>query len=669
MLAGSAAILLGPASPAAAGFVGELSYPSPGVSTWTVPAGVNGAVFTVDGAAGGAETTFQGVTTPGGNGGEVTGFLPVTPGEAVTLYVGGAGQNVQGFYNTYAAGGNGGYNGGGNGGGGDDPGAGGGGASWVVVGGAAQFIGAGGGGGSGSWLVQQQSPGGNGGGWYGADGSINDSQAQYGPARGGSPSSGGSAGWSDLNTGETSGGYGTGGYGGAADPNQSASFGGAGGGGGWYGGGGGGQSGGAGGSSYASSSVLDDATTAGVQTGNGAITIEYGSVEGASIDQNPLPDATAGAPYTHTFTATGWPAPSFVAIGGSLPAGLQLSSTGVLSGTLDQAGTYDFTIGADNAESFVSRAVQLVVDPGAPATLTAGVDSPTGGSGTVEAGGVADLVAAVSDAEGNPVPDVLVEFDLPAGGPWTFPGGVKTEYADTAANGQTTADVLTGANLGTFDATVSATGVSPVTDEVTVVPSQPGMDGGGTQPGGLVSKPYDDQLTVFGTPAPTVTVQAGALPPGLTLSGDDISGTPRHIGTYAFTLRVDNGAPSGPVDVPCTISISRTPQVSIAGGGVNPGSSGLFAVPLPVTLSAAAAVPVTVHWATRNGTATAPVDYVSAHGDLTIPVGASSGTVTVQVRGHRPGRGTLTFSVSLSAPVNARIPSTGRNASISIYYG
>ncbi len=368
--------------------------------------------------------------------------------------------------------------------------------------------------------------------------------------------------------------------------------------------------------------------------------------------------------------ATGWPAPSFTAVGGTLPAGLQLSADGVLSGTLTKAGTYDFAVAAYNAESFTERDVELVVDPAAAAALTAGVDSPTGGFGIVQSGGLAPLVASVTDAWGNPVAGP-VEFDLPARTPWRFADGTKSAISSLDGSGHAVANVILGAHVGTFTATVTAlgTGLAAVTDKVKVVPAPAGMDGGGTQPGGLIGKPYDDPLSVFGIPAPSVSLQAGALPPGLTLAGYDISGTPTHAGTYAFTLRVDNRATSGPVDVPCTITISRTPTVSIVGGGVNPGPTGLFDVPLPVTLSAPSAVPVTVHWRTKPGTATAPLDFVAAQGDLTIPAGASSGTVTVQVHGRRPGPGTRTFSVVLSAPVNAWLSAANRTAAISIYYG
>jgi hypothetical protein len=49
------------------------------------------------------------------------------------------------------------------------------------------------------------------------------------------------------------------------------------------------------------------------------------------------------------FTTNGFPSPQFSVAFGALPAGLLLNATsGALSGTPTQAGSYSFTIAADN---------------------------------------------------------------------------------------------------------------------------------------------------------------------------------------------------------------------------------------------------------------------------------------------------------------------------------
>jgi uncharacterized delta-60 repeat protein len=75
------------------------------------------------------------------------------------------------------------------------------------------------------------------------------------------------------------------------------------------------------------------------------------------IDNDIAPAFTSGPPpqgitrtaYTHTFTASGSPAPTFSVTGGTLPPGLFLQSSGLLSGTPNTAGTFGgITVTASN---------------------------------------------------------------------------------------------------------------------------------------------------------------------------------------------------------------------------------------------------------------------------------------------------------------------------------
>src|SRR5207249_219805 len=74
-----------------------------------------------------------------------------------------------------------------------------------------------------------------------------------------------------------------------------------------------------------------------------------------------------------------------------------------------------------------------------------------------------------------------------------------------------------------------------------------------------------------------------------------------------------------------------------------------------VALSAASDVPVTVHYATADGTASAGRDYTAASGDVTFAAGETSKTITVPVNGDRLPEPNETFVVNLSSPTNATI--------------
>ncbi|HEY4283533.1 MAG TPA: zinc-dependent metalloprotease family protein [Chthoniobacterales bacterium] len=71
----------------------------------------------------------------------------------------------------------------------------------------------------------------------------------------------------------------------------------------------------------------------------------------AIINGPPPPTVVVGSPYSFAFNASGNPAPTFSVKGGTLPAGLSLSATGVLSGIVSANGgsTYpNILIAADN---------------------------------------------------------------------------------------------------------------------------------------------------------------------------------------------------------------------------------------------------------------------------------------------------------------------------------
>jgi hypothetical protein len=251
------------------------------VQSWTVPCGVTSASFTVDGAAGAANSDGN---VAGGLGGSATGTLTVTQGQVLEVFVGGAATTTTGGWNGGGAGGTGASS---------CSGGGGGGASDVRATpyalGNRVIVAGGGGGGGGDRVdaVGAGAGGGGGGGYYGGGGGES-----WGGAGGGAgtQATGGAAGCgsgcSGASTCGSAGSLGSGGPGGAAAASDQAGTqnGGAGGGGGgatgvagatggpcgtnYSGGAGGGGSGYVGG-------VTGGATSSAVHAGNGQVTITW----------------------------------------------------------------------------------------------------------------------------------------------------------------------------------------------------------------------------------------------------------------------------------------------------------------------------------------------------------------------------------------------------------
>jgi hypothetical protein len=315
--------------------------------TWIVPPGVTSVSVDARGAQGGGNPSAA--TPEGGKGGRVQTTLSVTPGETLTIFVGGRGGDLTGPNNA----GPGGFNGGGTG--GTDnvdfngPAGGGGGASDVRQGGndvAHRVVVAGGGGGAECCTLDSGGLGGAGGGLTGMPGGSKPFTAA--PGGGGTQFSGG-AGGSGCNGSGTAGSFGQGGVGG--NGNRA----GGGGGGGYYGGGGGGGctygAGGGGGSSY---SIDSNAVhTQGYQTGDGQVIIT-------------IPSSAVLAP---TITSTN---PSQAVQGGHLSLFLINGSNFQTSAAVSFSGGQDIAITA-----MYTSPTQIVLNLSVSATSAPGTHSVT----------------------------------------------------------------------------------------------------------------------------------------------------------------------------------------------------------------------------------------------------------------------------------------------------
>jgi hypothetical protein len=89
---------------------------------------------------------------------------------------------------------------------------------------------------------------------------------------------------------------------------------------------------------------------------------------------------------------------------------------------------------------------------------------------------------------------------------------------------------------------------------------------------------------------------------------------------------------------------------------VKEGDAGLTTLNADVSLDRPATQPVSIHYATSNDDAIAGLDYVEAHGTLTIPVGATTGRIQLSIIGDLLRESNERFNLRFSDPVNAQLP-------------
>lgn len=97
------------------------------------------------------------------------------------------------------------------------------------------------------------------------------------------------------------------------------------------------------------------------------------------------------------------------------------------------------------------------------------------------------------------------------------------------------------------------------------------------------------------------------------------------------------------------------PTISISDVTISEGNSGTKLATFNVNLSASSTDTVTVQYATADGTATQPSDYVSASGTVTFVPTDTSETVSITLNGDAVEEFNETFFVNLTSPTNATI--------------
>lgn len=192
--------------------------------------------------------------------------------------------------------------------------------------------------------------------------------------------------------------------------------------------------------------------------GNGALdafALNSSGTAPALTADTPTSALAINAPYSYTFTASGNPAPTFAVASGSLPPGLTLGSSGVLSGTPTTAGKYTFTVSASNGVGMSAVSPSITMTVYASTDMEAVVTGPK----TETVGATAVYTVTAYNLGPATAGQVTITFTLPSGA--TF---VSATNGGTYANGVVTWTVATIASGSHSNPKVSITLSTPGTN-------------------------------------------------------------------------------------------------------------------------------------------------------------------------------------------------------------
>ena len=395
--------------------------------------------------------------------------------------------------------------------------------------------------------------------------------------------------------------------------------------------------------------------------------------------------ATQSQAFTFNLSAVGGVAPhSYVLESGSFPAGISLSSSGVVSGTTSAAtGSYPVTVRVTDAstpsnapyfelETFTltvttapsvsisvspasvvedaadllrftvtrssASASPLVVNLTSSGTATSGSDYTGFGSSVTIAGGASSATVTVDPtADAAIEPDETVTLTVASGSGYTV--GAPASATGTLLND----DVLT-ASIAVSPASVVEDGAANLVYTITLNQPAPSATAIGFGVSGTATAESD-----YAAVTSPVTIAAGASTATVTVNPTaDATIEPDEtvILTLASGAGYSVGAPSAATG---TLANDDLPTLSINDVTLAEGASGTTLATFSVSLSAPAGPGgVSFDVATANGTATAGIDYVARSlAGQTIAAGASAYTVSVSVNGDALNETNETFSVTI----------------------
>ena len=301
--------------------------------------------------------------------------------------------------------------------------------------------------------------------------------------------------------------------------------------------------------------------------------VNFSILPGLSILTNcPLPDAGLAAPYNGVVSADGGAPPyTWSVTSGSLPPGLGLSTSGVISGTPNLVGTYSFTLQVSDSRQNIRQkpcgmSVVTVSNQGL-AIFQLIPDSTAAGTGPLQ--------FAVS---GN-------GFLQGATIIWNFGTTQPVELGTTLFSATQLRTIIPPnllTRIGTFPIAVRQPNLTVLaysnTLDFKVLPAL-GITTSCPLPTATTGTTYFQTITATGgVPPYTFTISLGSLPAGISLgTGGQLAGTATEAGLFPFTMQVTDSR-NTTVATPCSLSVLGPIVVSPAAVTIR-GTAGKPSVP------------------------------------------------------------------------------------------